>query len=342
MHNEMLAAICESTDNPVLVEAIVQIYGTCFPEADPLCEGLLNKLAKGAAIGSLALGLSHAASSQDATTADYGSQVSEIAHDNTFSYIADNIREGHITKALDIMSEINKSTLNGDEAKRYKKYEDFIATKYPSILANHQINQRLSKIEDYVDRAGLSVNLDKVTKALTKFTPYQQKLMAPPTTERIKQIYQKAKDNHYKAHWCKENSVSVASTKSVDTNFGSAYKDGIITDPDNTTIYANDMAVGGHIDHSLGNSVTTQVHYDPRDCTQMAQNQMNALETRIMDDMDKLETAPKSPRTVRRANALYDKYDAEFDDLKRKGATPTYPDWRSEWSNMMDTISAEP
>lgn len=44
MHNEMLAALCESTDNPVLVEAIVQIYGTCFPEAKPLCESLLKKL----------------------------------------------------------------------------------------------------------------------------------------------------------------------------------------------------------------------------------------------------------------------------------------------------------
>ena len=60
MHNEMLAAICESTDNQVLAEAIVQIYGTCFPEANPMCEGLLNKLAKGAAIGALAFNSANA------------------------------------------------------------------------------------------------------------------------------------------------------------------------------------------------------------------------------------------------------------------------------------------
>lgn len=341
MHDKMLAAICESTDDRLMAEAIIQIYGTCFPEANPMCEGLLNKLAKGAAIGSLALGLSHAAPSQDATTADYGHQVSEIAHDNTFSYIADNIREGHITTALDIMSEINKETLNGDEAKRYKKYEDFIATKYPSILANHQMNQRLSIIEDYVDQAGLSVDLDKVTKSLTKFTPYQKKLMAPPTTERIKQIYQKATDNYYKAHWCKENSMTTSTTHTVGSDFGSF-------DASSNKPYNSDYS--GNIQHTNGSynggsnvtSQTTQIHWDSRDCTQMAQTQMNTLETRIMDDMDKLETAPKSPRTIRRAKALYDKYDAEFDDLKRKGATPTYPDWRSEWSTMMDTISAEP
>lgn len=39
---------------------MIQMYGTCFPEAHPMCEGLLNKLAKGAAIGALAFNAAHA------------------------------------------------------------------------------------------------------------------------------------------------------------------------------------------------------------------------------------------------------------------------------------------
>lgn len=339
MHTEILSAICESTDDRQFATTVIQIYETCFPDAKPICEGLLSKLAKGAAIGSLALGLSHAAPATGANAADFGARVSEIAHDNTLSYIADNIRGGHITTALDIMAEMNKSTLNGEEAKRYKKYENFIATKYPSILVNHQINQRLSKIEDYVDNSGLSVDIDKVTRALTKFTAYQKKLMAPETTKRIKMIYQKAKDNHYKASWCKENSVSLSTTRTTGSEGGTfsarSYRpysgEGYPDSHKNTR--------GSYDGTSYGSSTTTQIHLDPRNCTQMAQDRMNELESHIMDDMDKLETAPASPRTVRRAKALYDKYNAEFDDLKRKGATPTYPNWRTEWFTMMDTIT---